>query len=433
MAATTGAIGIAGLLGLGYLNRSRKYKASLRELDARRQAEESLRQSVERFHSFTSSTFEGICLHEDARILEVNDQYAALFGYARDELIGKDIPALVAPESLSLVGEMINARSESVYAHRALRKDGSTFIAEVRGRKTVWEGREVRVAALRDVTERQRLQEALERKNKELESVIYISSHDLRSPLVNIQGFSHRLRTGCEQLEALLGPAETLSEVQEAATPILRDRLQPALSFILSSVLKMDGLLNGLLRLSRLGRSAMRIDDLDMNKIAAIATDSIAFELQNIGGCVSVGVLPPCRGDATQVAQVVSNLLDNALKYRDAQRPLRISIRGQVREGQCAYVVEDNGRGITHEHQEKIWEIFQRVDPAGPVKGEGLGLAIVRRILERHGGQAWVESGTDGKVGSRFWFTLPSAQKPTQPAAGAPTREGQAAEFSTTL
>jgi PAS domain S-box-containing protein len=397
---------VAGNLGILLLWRNREYRFSLKEIEERKRTEEALRQGAERFRSFAAAAFEGICVHEQGRILDLNDQFAQLFGCQRAELIGTQVLDLVTPESRPRVAQALQTRAEAAYEHLALRKDGSTFVAEVQAKQALWDGKPVRVSALRDITDRQRLQEAIRNKNKELESVIYVSSHDLRSPLVNIQGFSHRLQTGCEQMQRLLLEPETPAALLNAAMPLLQERIFPSLKFILSSVLKMDGLLNGLLRLSRLGRGALKTEILDMNQVAKAAVDTLAFQFQQISARVVLETLPPCAGDATQISQVLSNLLDNALKYRDPVRPLTVCIRGELSGGESIYCVEDNGLGIAPEHQEKVWEIFQRLAPSGEVSGEGLGLAIVRRILDRHNGRVWLKSQPG--QGSCFWFALPA-------------------------
>ena len=124
---------------------------------------------------------------------------------------------------------------------------------------------------------------------------------------------------------------------------------------------------------------------------------------------VTVGDLPACLGDAGQIGQVLTNLLDNAVKYIDPARKGKIEISGKVEEGNSIYSVKDNGIGIASEHQDKIFEIFHRLDPTGRVAGEGLGLTIIMRILNGHKGKIWVDS-SEG-VGAKFSFTLPKTKK----------------------
>jgi signal transduction histidine kinase len=140
-----------------------------------------------------------------------------------------------------------------------------------------------------------------------------------------------------------------------------------------------------------------------MNKLMAEVVASFEFQVKESGIRIMVEELPPCHGDETQVNQVFSNLLDNALKFLDADRPGMIWISGKEEGGRVTYCVEDNGIGIADKDRERIFEIFCRLDPDASA-GEGLGLTIVRKILDRHGGKVWVES-EPGK-GSRFFVSL---------------------------
>jgi signal transduction histidine kinase len=167
----------------------------------------------------------------------------------------------------------------------------------------------------------------------------------------------------------------------------------------------MDSLLAGLLRYSRLGRVALSIRPLNLNGLLSEITASMKFQLDEAKAEVRVETLPVCLADNVQTSQVFANLIDNALKYRDPARPLRVVVRGQVRDGQAIYEVADNGIGIAPEHQAKVFEIFHRLNPEVS-NGEGLGLTIAQRVLERQGGKIWVEATPGG--GSTFFVSLPT-------------------------
>lgn len=257
----------------------------------------------------------------------------------------------------------------------------------------------------------------LKAKNDELEQVFYVASHDLRSPLVNIDGYSKELAYSLKDLRAVLDRLAPGPEALRDVAPIMEKDIPECLRFIQTSTGKMDALLSGLLKLSRSGRAALRIEVLDMNALVANVVDATEFRIKQAGVALDVGVLPPCLGDHVQVGQVFTNLLDNALKYLSPDRPGVVGISGRV-EGACAvYCVEDNGIGIAPAHQEVIFEIFHRLDPSSG-GGEGLGLTIVKRILARLDGEIWVRS--EEGAGSRFYVALPAAD-----GALGPRREGK--------
>lgn len=253
--------------------------------------------------------------------------------------------------------------------------------------------------------EREQLVQTLASKNKELESILYIASHDLRSPLVNIQGFSQQLSRCCDVLRSAFGDKAGTVAVRQQVLFVLNEDVPQALNFILTSARKMDLLLTGLLRLSRLGHEGMNIEQLDMNLMMAGITQSMEYQIKASQVTVDIDPLPPCCGDASQINQLFSNLLDNALKYLDKSRPGMIHIYARVTDSQSIYCVEDNGVGIAPDHQDRIFETFHRLNPES-TGGEGLGLTIVRRIVDRHKGTVRVES--EPGRGSRFFVSLPS-------------------------
>ncbi|MBN1457422.1 MAG: PAS domain S-box protein [Sedimentisphaerales bacterium] len=252
--------------------------------------------------------------------------------------------------------------------------------------------------------EREKLLKTLEVKNEELESIVYVSSHDLRSPLLNIQGYCSELKQSIDSLMAFCEKNEFEEEVKHKLSSLIKE-IPPPLQYVKEGALRINMLLDGLLRLSRLGVEAIQIKKIDMNKIIEDILSNMNYQVEDSGVDVEVSQLAECTGDPGQIYQVFTNLLDNAIKYMDKGRKGKITITSKIEEENSIYCVQDNGIGIADSHKEKAFQIFQRLDPTGPTRGEGLGLTIVRRILDRNNGRIWVES-TPGR-GSCFYVSLP--------------------------
>jgi signal transduction histidine kinase len=256
--------------------------------------------------------------------------------------------------------------------------------------------------------EKGRLLKELDTRKKELESIVYVTSHDLRSPLVNIQGFSRELAYLCERLDLFLLEADIPAEKYRKILPLLKEEIPDAVRFITTSAGKMDLLLQGLLKLSRLGHMVLHIKKLDMNKLVGNIVQSFEYRIRANDIKITMGDLPPCLGDEIQVSQVFTNLVDNALNYLHPERAGRVRITGSQDGDRVVYCVEDNGIGIAPRNHGKVFEIFHRLNPEKAMSGEGLGLNIIRQILDLHGGGIRIDSQEN--KGSRFYVTLPSLE-----------------------
>jgi len=248
----------------------------------------------------------------------------------------------------------------------------------------------------------------IEAKNSELESIISIVSHDLRGPLLNIKGFSDEIGKAREVLVGAMERVSAPADAREVMDEALSETMPEALGFIRKGTESMHRLIENLVKVARAGQLPVRPERVDMDELVKGVLADLEFKVQQAGASVKAERLPACVADAGQVRQIFSNIVDNAIKYRDASRPLEVSITGEVQNGKAVYCVEDNGVGIAAENLGKIFDMYHRIKN-DDTRGEGLGLAIVKKLVERNGGRVEVES--EPKRGSRFFIYLRAVEK----------------------
>ncbi len=250
------------------------------------------------------------------------------------------------------------------------------------------------VETFQDITVRKQAEEALRRKNEELEQFAYTASHDLKSPLVTIRGFLAKLR---QDLDA--GDAE---------------RIHRDMHFVENAAKKMESLLDELLELSRIGRKVNPPEDASLQDLAREAIELVAGRIAERGVSVRVTDTPyVLHGDRPRLREVFQNLIDNAVKFMGDQPAPQVEIGVEERNGAPVLFVRDNGMGIDPRHQQRLFGLFEKLNPE--IEGTGMGLAIVKRIVELHGGRIWLESAGPGQ-GTTFFFTLAKTRPESAPA-----------------
>ena len=273
--------------------------------------------------------------------------------------------------------------------------------------------RESREQALRNEAETGRLASILAERvaeldaaNDEIQRFAYIVSHDLRAPLVNVMGFTSELESAqavIEQFYRKVLDADSNLVSAETRTAVEAD-LPEAIGFIRSSTVKMDKLINAILKLSREGRRVLAPESIGMRQLLEAQRQSVAHQLQERGAELTIEPVPDLTGDRLAIEQIFGNLIDNAVKYVDPSRSGRIAIRGRDLGVNVAYEIEDNGRGIDPKDFERVFDLFRR-SGVQDQQGEGIGLAHVRALVRRLGGTISVSSRLG--EGSTFTVVLP--------------------------
>ncbi len=240
---------------------------------------------------------------------------------------------------------------------------------------------------------------------EDMEILMHVISHDLRAPIVTIQGFCQELTMACDRLKALFDEEAMTDAVRARVDPLITQDIPEAVQCIRAGADSVNMVTSGILRFIRLGQMDIQWKRLDVNNLMMGIVSSMEFQLKKKGVVLHIEDLPDCMGDDVLVTQVFANLIDNAQKYLEPSRPGEIAISGKTVEGWSVYAITDNGIGIPPEHHARIFQVFHRVAPQQE-KGEGLGLANVQRIIDRHHGKIAVESLLGGTT---FQVYLPRA------------------------
>jgi PAS domain S-box-containing protein len=347
-----------------------------------------------------------ISIDEEQRIHLFNAGAEEMFGYTADEVLGRPLELLIperyraAHEAEHLPGFARAHQTARRMGERrevfGLRRSGEEFPAEVSISKVDVDGRRMYNAVVRDVTERKRYEtalrergEALARSNAELEQFAYVASHDLQEPLRMVASYTQLL--------------------QRRYQGKLDEQADKYIHFAVDGAQRMQGLINDLLALSRVGTQGKPFAAVDVRAIVDRVLRWLGRAIEESGGRVEVGPLPAVMGDAGQLEQLFQNLIANALKFRRPDVAPLVQVSAEPGPGRgWTFAVRDNGIGFEQQFAEQIFVVFQRLHTRSEYPGTGVGLAIVKKIVERHGGTIWAE-GRPGE-GATFHFTIPDTR-----------------------
>ncbi|HEX2333195.1 MAG TPA: PAS domain S-box protein [Burkholderiales bacterium] len=361
-----------------------------------------LRESEARYRQTFELAASGICHVKDGRFVRVNKRLCEILGYPERELLGQHVKDISHPDDRDVTdadrarirkGEIDSARFEKRY----LRADGTVVwcriaIALVRD---VFGMPQHEVAVFDDITDRKKADaalseahEELKRSNAELEQFAYVASHDLQEPLRMVASYTQLLARRYDDR--------------------LDEDAREFMAYIVDGASRMKQLIEDLLAYSRLGTKGVDFKRVSADAALRRALFSLRTAIEETGAMVTRDPMPTLAADEIQLGQLFQNLIGNALKFRSASVP-RINIAVKESTEEYSFEVRDNGIGIEPQYYERIFMVFQRLHNKGEYPGTGIGLAICKKVVERHGGRIWVESRPG--EGSSFFFTLPKEQR----------------------
>jgi PAS domain S-box-containing protein len=366
---------------------------SLQDITERKRAEEALRESEEKYRVLFETAKDAIFLSDETgRFIDVNSAASLSLGYDREELLkmsNKEVDA--DPRGYETFTKIRDGvMKEAVFEVNHKRKDGMLVPVEISGKAIETDGSKIFLAIARDITERKRAEEKLKqtmadmkRSNTDLEQFAYVVSHDLQEPL--------RMVSSYVQLLSKRYKGKLDSDADEF------------IGFAVDGANRMQTLINDLLAFSRVGTRGKPLTPTDCEALLPQTLSNLKVSIDDGGAVITHDPLPTVMVDGSQLAQVFQNLIGNAIKFR-GEEPPRIHIAAERKGDGWLFSVADNGIGVDPEFFDRIFVIFQRLHGRDEYEGTGIGLAVCKKIVERHGGRMWVES--EPGRGSTFYFTI---------------------------
>jgi PAS domain S-box-containing protein len=317
----------------------------------------------------------------------------------------------------TITGEVLIIRNDAgenriVSANAApIRNDKNEIISGVVVFHDITELKESQIKYRSLLIEKERLNRNICRYNDDLKSLLYLGSHDLKAPLVNIEGFTKEF---IYELEDLFTDLEQENIPQSAVDKIngFRNKeLSDFETFVHSGVMELYSLINGMSQIAKVGNAALKPELIDMNELMMDLEVKLNMSIREAGAKILTKSLPKCVADPTLMSIIFTNLVSNAIKYRSPDRPCRVKISGEVKNDYITYCISDNGIGISEAEQKNIFHAFYRAKklPSLGSKGHGLGLSLAKWACTKIEGEVWVES-VKGE-GSTFFVVVPTVKK----------------------
>lgn len=363
------------------------------DITERKQTEEEVRERESRMRAILDHAIEGIITMGGDRLIQsFNAAAVEMFDYVPEEVIGQNVSMLIPGPFQAGHGDGLETDEERIIGSRTevmgRRKDGSTFPIELSISETPVRDGKLFTGMVHDITTRKQVEEELLRSNEDLEQFAYVASHDLKEPLRMVSNY--------------------LQLLERRYAGKLDDEAHQFIGFAVDGAKRMRRLIDDLLEYSRVGTRGKPLAPTESAAVLKAVLENLHLAIEETAATViSDGVLPLVLADETQLTQVFQNLIGNALKFRGAAPP-EIHIGARHENGRWTFSVTDNGIGIDEQFFERIFVIFQRLHTAERYGGTGIGLAVCKKIIERHGGRIWVRS--EPGCGTTFLFTLGDAE-----------------------